>query len=488
MIQGTGSDVGKSTIVTALARVFCRRGYRVMPFKPQNMSNNAAATAAGEEIARAQAVQAQAARVRPRAAMNPVLLKPQGEMRSQLVVRGRHLDTVDSAGWRALKPKLAAVVRSAFAELSEEADIVLVEGAGSPAEINLRQGDIANMGFALMVNAPTVLVADIHRGGSAAAIVGTREFLSEAERRLLKGYILNRFHGDERLLAELPHEIAARCGLPCLGVMPFVAAARRLPFEDTLALEGLAADNAIAGNDTADVPTVRVAVPRLAAIANFDDLDPLVADERFAVTLIGGGEPLPPCDLVVLCGSKAVRKDLAEFRDNGWHIDLLAHVRRGGRVIGICGGYQLLGEEVADPWGFEGSSGTDAGLGLLPIKTTLGASKRIAECEAEVDGIAVKGYVIHQGVSTKTAAAAPFCLAADRRELGVKSANVAGCYLHGLFAVGKWRDELYRQIKNRRSAPGRDHSSVIEEAIEELADVAEQRLDPDELLKLAGDY
>lgn len=500
MVQGTGSDVGKSTLVAALARAFSRRGYRVAPFKPQNMSNNAAAADRGE-ISRAQAVQAQAAGVAPRVEMNPILLKPQGGMRSQLVVMGKVEGILEADQWRTLKGRYAPVVKAAFADLRRRADIVLVEGAGSPAEINLRPGDIANMGFALMVGAPTILVTDIHRGGSGAAIVGTCAFLTAAERRLLKGYILNRFHGDERLLANLPREIAKRCGLPCLGVMPFAAAAARLPLEDSLALDRRSLgwrDNRESGGKPGADSKIRVVVPRLPTIANFDDLDPLIADPRFEVAFIGDrgsggiidksdGQSLPSCDLLVLCGSKAVRKDLARLRANGWDIDLKAHVRRGRGVIGICGGYQMLGEELADPQGFEGEPGTDKGLGLLPIKTTLHKDKKVGECAATLDGVAVNGYVIHQGVSTRTASAAsPFCLAADGEELGVRLGDVAGCYLHGLFNSGRWRDELCRRLRRPIGGISQDHS--IEDALEQLAELAEERLDLSRLLEIARDY
>ncbi len=485
MIQGSGSDVGKSTLVAALARIYARRGLRVMPFKPQNMSNNAAATSDGAEIARAQAVQALAAGVATTAAMNPVLLKPQGDGTSQLVVMGKRRAVVKAANWRSLKAKLAGEVVAAFASLAEDADLVLVEGAGSPAEINLREGDIANMGFALMVSAPTILVADIHRGGSGAQIVGTWQFLSRAEQKLVKGYILNRFRGNKALLGDLRPQIEKRCGLGCLGVMPFAAAATHLPLEDSLTLER-AIFSPKKDDHKKNDRRARVAVAKLPHISNFDDLDPLRADGRFSLVMAKADEPLPECELALLCGSKAVRRDLAELRKRGWDVDLKARARRGGMILGVCGGYQMLGEEIADPHGFEGEPGADPGLALLPIKTAIGAEKRVEQRQAEIYGIRLKGYLMHQGVSITTASARRFCLGEDGEELGLEQGSVAGCYLHGLFASGRLRDELYSRLTDSslQGEPSADHS--IEGYLNELADTAAANLDTEALLRIAN--
>ena len=551
MIQGTASNVGKSTLVVALAAAFRKRGLRVYPFKPQNMSNNAAATKDGE-MARAQVLQAYAAGVEPEVAMNPILLKPQGDSKSQLVVMGKAKGVISGNEWRRLRAKYGRVVLEAFESLRAKADLVLVEGAGSPAEINLRKGDIANMGFATMAGVPTLLVADIHQGGSGAAVVGTMAFLSEAEKALLKGYVLNRFRGNKELLGDLPAQIKQRCGLDCLGVLPFVAEASNLPLEDSLALDqssnqpvapvhtqtdatggatgevlasaqsgaqsgiqggkgGTAGKDGMAGKaGTAgkggmvgkpSKRVVKVAVARLPFISNFDDIDPLKADSRFEVAIVDVKQTaLPAVDLVLLCGSKAVRSDLAVLKKSGWETDIKAHIRRGGSIIGICGGYQMLGTEVSDPEGLEGSKGKTKGLGLLPIATTLTKHKQVRQCEAVVDGIRTKGYLIHQGKTvitqspetnqgvtqnTNPKANQEAFAVLDNQTIGIKRHKVAGCYLHGLFGSAKWRDHLYFALTNLESGGGRDHQEIVLDAIDLMANTAQSHLDLTSLWELA---
>ncbi|MBF0307386.1 MAG: cobyric acid synthase, partial [Alphaproteobacteria bacterium] len=335
MLQGTGSDVGKSLLAAGLCRAFTRRGRRVRPFKPQNMSNNAAVTADGGEIGRAQALQARACGVAPGIDMNPVLLKPQSEMGAQIVVQGKVLGAASARDYHAMKPSLMPRVLESFRRLSADADLVIVEGAGSAAEVNLREHDIANMGFAEAADLPVVLVGDIDRGGVIASLVGTHALLPQGERARLAGYLINKFRGDPALFEPAIGMIEARTRLPCLGIVPWFPEAARLPAEDAAQLS--------AGRK-AQGAGLRVAVPVLSRIANWDDFDPLSAEPGVALTLVRPGEPLPgDADLVILPGSKATIADLAFLRAQGWDIDLFAHLRRGGRVLGIFAGYQVLG-------------------------------------------------------------------------------------------------------------------------------------------------
>ena len=368
MFQGTGSDVGKSLVVAGLCRAFAARGLAVRPFKPQNMSNNAAVTADGGEIGRAQALQARACRVAPSVHMNPVLLKPQSEIGAQVVVRGRVVGNAKAREYQAMKPRLMAAVLESFGRLKAEADLVLVEGAGSASEVNLRSGDIANMGFARAADTPVILIGDIDRGGVIAQIVGTKVVIAPEDAAMVVGFLINKFRGDPSLFAEGLRLIEERTAWPSLGMIPHFAAAQKLPAEDAMALE------------RAGPPRhggVTIAVPRLARIANFDEFDPLSLEPNVDLVMVAPGEPLPVCDLVILPGSKATIADLAFFRAQGWDIDLFAHVRRGGRVLGLCGGYQMLGRRIADPEGTEGPAGEVAGLGLLDVETTLWGDKAL---------------------------------------------------------------------------------------------------------------
>ncbi len=466
MIQGTGSDVGKSLIVAGLARAFARQGLAVRPFKPQNMANNAAVTADGGEIGRAQALQARAAGIAPSRDMNPVLLKPQAGGEAQLVVGGRVRGRYSARDCRAVLPALLPEVLAAFGRLAAAADLVLVEGAGSPAEINLRPGDIANMGFAEAADVPVVLVGDIERGGVIAQLVGTVALLTEAEQALLAGYIVNKFRGDSRLFDGGIAAIGARTGLACLGVVPWFAAAR-LPAEDSMAL---------AASPPAGGGGLKIAVPVLPHIANFDDLDPLRAEPGVELVLVRPGAALPrDAAVVILPGSKATLADLAALRREGWDIDILAHRRAGGRVVGLCGGFQMLGRSIADPGGAEGEPGEARGLGLLDIDTVLGGDKRLAAVAGHsvAGGLPVAGYEMHLGVTSGPGLARPM-LRLGGRDDGAVSADglVCGTYLHGLFAADGFRRHFLGT-----AGGGPDYQPLVEATLDALADHLAQHLD-----------
>jgi len=480
MLQGTGSSVGKSLLVAGLARALTRRGLRVRPFKPQNMSNNAAVTAEGGEIGRAQALQARAAGVEPSVHMNPVLLKPQSEVGAQVVVQGRVHATARAREYQAMKPSLLPFVLESFARLRAEADIVLVEGAGSASEINLRQGDIANMGFARATGTPVVVVGDIDRGGVIAALVGTHAVLAPEDAALVRGFIVNRMRGDPTLFAEGMAEIAARTGWAPLGLVPFFEGARRLPAEDAMELAEHLPRRA--GG------TCRIAVPVLPRIANFDDLDPLAAEPEVELLMLRPGMALPgDVDLVILPGSKATIADLAALRAEGWETDILAHHRRGGCVLGLCGGYQMLGRRIADPEGVEGPAGEVPGLGLLAVETVLQGDKRLERVAGETlaDGVPFTGYEMHIGRSTGADAARPLLRFADGRMDGAVSGDgrVAGTYVHGLFGGDAQRAAWLARL-GAAAAPG-GHEAAVEAALDGLADHLAQNLDLDRLLALA---
>ncbi|TBW35253.1 cobyric acid synthase [Siculibacillus lacustris] len=438
MIQGTGSDVGKSLIVAGLIRAFADRGLVVRPFKPQNMSNNAAVTADGGEIGRAQALQARAARIPPSVDMNPVLLKPQSDVGAQVVVRGKVIGNAAARDFQTWKPNLATAVAESFARLRAGADLVIVEGAGSAAEVNLRAGDIANMGFAASADVPVILLGDIDRGGVIAQLVGTQAVIDPADAARIVGFLVNKFRGDPALFASGMTFVEDRTGWPALGLIPWFGDAVRLPAEDAVVLETRRATGAGA---------FTVVVPRLPHIANFDDLDPLTQEPGVRVVMLGRGEPIPAsADLVLLPGSKATIADLAALRAEGWDIDILAHVRRGGRVLGICGGYQMLGRAVADPDGLEGPPAEVPGLGLLDVATVLGGDKHLESVAGTLadGGAPLAGYEMHVGVTDGPDRARPFAHLADGRREGAVSRDgrVAGCYLHGLFADDRARAAL----------------------------------------------
>ena len=477
MIQGAGSNVGKSLVVAGLARACLRRSLSVAPFKPQNMSNNAAVTDDGGEIGRAQALQARAAGRAPMTDMNPVLLKPETDEGAQVVVQGRPLGRMRAREYGSCKCELLPRVLESYRRLTAGADLVLVEGAGSPAEINLRRGDIANMGFAEAAGVPVALVGDIDRGGVIAQIVGTHAVLPPCDRDRIRAFAVNKFRGDPRLFDDGMEEIAARTGWVGLGLVPWFDAAWRLPAEDVL---DLAAPVRTGG--------VKVAVPRLGRIANFDDLDPLSAEDGVRVEIVSPGTALPgDADLVLLPGSKSTIADLSAFRATGWDIDLAAHVRRGGHVLGICGGYQMLGREIVDDLGVEGPPGRVTGLGLLDVVTWMRPEKRLALSRAThpASGAELPGYEIHKG-ETQGPDCARAWLTLDGRAEGAASTDgrVAGCYLHGIFAGDGFR----RWYLERLGAPASAliYEAGVEAALDDLAAHLEAHLDIDRLLSLAA--
>ncbi|QXX76214.1 Cobyric acid synthase [Methylovirgula sp. HY1] len=484
MFQGTGSDVGKSLLVAGLCRAYRRRGLKVAPFKPQNMSNNAAVTQDGGEIGRAQALQARAAGLAPSVHMNPVLLKPQSETGSQIIVAGRVFGTARAAEFQTLKPQLLAAVMASFDTLSAEADLMLIEGAGSASEINLRANDIANMGFARNAGCPVVLIGDIDRGGVIAQIAGTKLVLDPQDAALVQGFIVNKFRGDRSLFAEGMVAIARHTGWRGLGIVPYFHAARYLPAEDSMALERPAEPH-----EPADGKPLTIAVPVLPHIANFDDLDPLANEPNVRLLMLKPGTPLPvDCDLVLLPGSKATIADLKAMREAGWDIDIKAHARRGGRVFGLCGGYQMLGHRVDDPQGVEGAPDAIEGLGLLDVETLMTAEKtltNVAGRSAEA-GVPFSGFEMHMGRTQGRDCAKPLLIFADGHTDGAVSpdGHIAGTYVHGFFNDDAQRKHLIESLGGRSSSFSYD--AKIEEVLDGLAAHLETHLDLDLLLSLAG--
>ncbi|MEM6610170.1 MAG: cobyric acid synthase [Pseudomonadota bacterium] len=476
MIQGTGSNVGKSLLVAGLCRAARARGLSVVPFKPQNMSNNAAVTADAGEIGRAQALQALAAGLAPVTDMNPVLLKPETDQGSQVIVQGRRLTTVQARDYQTLKPKLMDAVLESFDRLKSNHDLVLVEGAGSPAEVNLRAGDIANMGFARAADVPVVLAGDIDRGGVIAQIIGTQAVMDPGDAAMIAGFVINRFRGDPRLFDDGYAMIAARTGWRGFGVCPWFADAWKLPAEDA---QDLGAPARATG--------VHIVCLALSRIANFDDIDPLAQEPGLRLTMLGAGRPIPgDADLVILPGSKSTRGDLAFLRAQGWDVDLAAHVRRGGRVLGICGGYQMLGRQIADPDGIEGPAGNDPGLGLLDIDTVMTPKKQLTEVRAvhAATGQCFNGYEIHIGQSDGPDRARPFAHVDGRAE-GAVTANgqIAGSYLHGMFREDGFRAAFLAQFG--LTAAEAQYTVTVEDTLNALARHLEAHLDVDGLLGTA---
>ncbi len=475
MLQGTGSDVGKSVVVAGLCRALSNRGLKVLPFKPQNMSNNAAVTPGGGEIGRAQALQALAARAPLHVDMNPVLLKPQADRTSQLVVHGQVRGTLGSANFREARRSLLPDVMASYRRLEARCDLVVVEGAGSPAEINLRAGDIANMGFAREADVPVVLIGDIDRGGVIASLVGTRAVIEPDDAAQIRGFLINKFRGDPALFADGYAAIAQRSGWRGYGVLPWQSAVGRLPSEDAVVLErGLGGGSG----------KCLVACPILPRIANFDDLDPLRQESGVEVAMIPPGTPIPAeAALIVLPGSKATMADLAFLRAEGWDIDILAHYRRGGMILGICGGFQMLGRTIADPQGIEGQPGEMAGLGLLDVTTVLGPAKALRTVSGEAMGAGFEGYEMHMGVTTRHSGAPLAILAGDRAD-GARDAGarVLGTYCHGLLASTDLRAQLLARLG--AASDRRDHHAEVDAALDELAGAMEANLDIDGLLAL----
>ncbi|RJL06328.1 cobyric acid synthase [Paracoccus aestuarii] len=471
MIQGTGSNVGKSLLVAGLCRAARRRGIAVAPFKPQNMSNNAAVTADGGEIGRAQALQARACGLEPATDMNPVLLKPETDRGAQVILQGRAIARAEARDYQGLKPRLLAGVLESFARLSAAHDMVIVEGAGSPAEVNLRPRDIANMGFARAAGVPVVLAGDIDRGGVIAQIVGTQAVIDPADAAMIRGFLINKFRGDPRLFDDGYDLIRARTGWPGFGMVPWFPGAHRLPAEDAVDLRG--------GGSSG----LHVVCLTLSRIANFDDLDPLAAEPGVRLTMLGPGRAIPgDADLVILPGTKSTLGDLAFLRDQGWDIDLAAHRRRGGHVLGICGGYQMLGRVIDDPSGADGVAGQVPGLGLLDVTTVMAPEKRVIRATGTAMGRTVTGYEIHMGRTAGPDCARPFAMIPGPDGAISPDGRVMGSYLHGLFS-----DDAFRAaFLARMGAPSRPgYEAGVDAVLDDLADHLEAHLDVAALLAVA---
>ncbi len=477
MLMGTGSDVGKSLIAAGLCRAFANRGLKVRPFKPQNMSNNAAVTVDGGEIGRAQALQARAARVNPTVHMNPVLLKPETTTGAQVIVQGKRQATMTAREYFHKRSQFMPAILESFRILADGSDLVIVEGAGSPGEINLRDGDLANMGFAAATNLNALLIGDIHRGGVIASIVGTFHILPPEDRNRLKAFIINKFHGDINLFSKGRKFLEAATGISCVGIVPHLPEAAHLPPEDAVALEETTA------NGSEDC---QIAVLRLPRIANFDDLDPLRMETGVTLRFVQAGESIP-CDtrLVIIPGSKSTMADLAVIRREGWDIDLAAHVRRGGYVLGLCGGYQMLGRLIHDPEGFEGAAGTVPGLSHLDVETTLLADKTLTRVTAThvATGQPLSGYEIHLGQTAGPDCARPFAMIGDKPD-GATSADgrITGTYVHGCFGGDEFRRAFLASLGTSSDLR---YEQKIERSLEVLAAHLERHLDLDRILLLA---
>jgi adenosylcobyric acid synthase len=475
MIQGAGSNVGKSMLVAGLARAFMRRGLTVAPFKAQNMSNNAAVTEDGGEIGRAQALQAMAAGRAPHSDMNPVLLKPESETGAQVIVQGQRVGSLGARDYTGGKPRLLAPVMESFTRLSATADLILVEGAGSPAEINLRKGDIANMGFAEAAGVPVILIGDIDRGGVIAQIVGTQAVLAPQDAARIRGFAINKFRGEISLFDDGLQEIVRRTGWPSLGVVPWFRDAWRLPPEDVLELT------------SSKGGACKIAVPHLGLISNFDDLTPLANEPGVTVQIVESGTALPgDADLILIAGSKSTIADLATFRANGWDIDLAAHVRRRGRVLGVCGGYQMLGRSIADPDGIEGAPGTVEGLGLLDVHTVMQPRKRLAPRDAQeiATGAPLSGYEIHLGDTTGPDCARAWLRVEGRPEGAMsESGRIRGTYLHGLFGNDTFRASY---LAGLGAVSDLAYDATVEQTLDALAGHLEMHMDLDLIWRLSA--
>ncbi len=480
MIQGTTSDAGKSTLVTALCRVLYRRGVRVAPFKPQNMALNSAVTEEGGEIGRAQAVQAQAACLAPHTDMNPVLLKPNSDTGAQVIIHGHAIGNMNAVAYHHYKQHARRAVLESHARLAATYEAVIVEGAGSPAEINLRANDIANMGYAETVDCPVILVADIERGGVFAHIVGTLELLSESEQARVTGFVINRFRGDLALLQPGLDWLETHTGKPVFGVLPYLM---RLHIE---------AEDALPRDFTpfplAEGERLRVVVPALPRISNHTDFDPLRLHPQVDFRFVGPHEAIPPADLIILPGSKSVRADLDWLRAQHWETAIHRHLRYGGKLIGICGGFQMLGHTIHDPLGIEGIAGHSGGLQLLAMETNLESEKQLRNVRGTLalDNAPVTGYEIHAGVTRGAALAWP-SVHLDTHDDGAISndGQILGTYVHGLFESTAACDALLSWA-GLRAAQSPDYNASREASINRLADAVEMHLDLPKILRLLG--
>ena len=477
MIQGTTSNAGKSLCVTALCRWLLRRNVRVAPFKPQNMALNSAVTVDGGEIGRAQAVQAQACMLTPHTDMNPVLLKPNTDVGSQVIIHGHAIGNMNASDYHGYKRIAWRAVRDSYDRLASAYEAIVVEGAGSPAEINLRDNDIANMGFAEAVACPVILIADIDRGGVFAHLIGTLALLSEPERALVKGFIINRFRGDIALLEPGLEWLERETEIPVIGVLPYL---------QELHLE---AEDAVVSHqgDKADL-SLEVVVPLMPRISNHTDFDPLRLHPQVQLRFLAPGEAIPSADLIILPGSKSVRTDLYWLRQQGWEVAIKRHLRYGGKLIGICGGFQMLGSWIHDPQGIEGDCGSSEGLGLMAMETTLEPGKQLRNVKGRLalDSAQVSGYEIHAGVTQGDALARPAVLLADGPDGALSSdGQVMGTYLHGLFESQAACDALLAWAGLQQPQTQNYHQQR-ERSIERLADAVEEHLKLDLLMEILG--
>lgn len=491
MFQGTGSNVGKSLLVAGLCRAALRRGLKIAPFKPQNMSNNAAVTSDGGEIGRAQALQARACGLSPHTDMNPILLKPETDTGAQVIVQGKYHSSAKAREYGALKPQLMAPVLESFARLSSAYDLVLIEGAGSPAEVNLRRDDIANMGFARAADVPVIVIGDIDRGGVIAQLVGTFAVLCDADRAQIAGFIVNKFRGDVSLFDDGYQMIADKTRWAGFGVLPYFGDAWRLPAEDGLDIAPIQKPK------SGDSNLVKIVCLCLSRMANFDDLDPLAQEEGVELVMLRAGQAIPgDAALVLIPGTKSTRGDLKFLRAQGWDIDLLAHHRRGGRIMGICGGYQMLGKIICDPDGVDGPAGDIDGLGLLDVSTKMQNRKTVIDVTAThaQSQISFAGYEIHMGKTEGADCSRPFAHVGTRGDTspdGACSADglVIGSYLHGMFCGDAFRRAFLQQINaasyEAQSYDTQSYDAKIEQVLDDLAAHIEQHLDVDGLFALA---
>ncbi|WP_281648046.1 cobyric acid synthase [Parendozoicomonas sp. Alg238-R29] len=482
MIQGATSDAGKSVLCAGLCRAFTRRGFSIKPFKPQNMALNSAVTVDGGEIGRAQAVQAQACDLEPHTDMNPVLLKPNSDTGAQVIVNGHAISEMDARSYHDYKPKVLQLILEAFERQKSSSDAVVVEGAGSPAEINLRDGDVANMGFAEAADCPVVIVADIDRGGVFAHLYGTLALLSESEQKRVRGFIINRFRGDVSLLTSGLEWLEEKTGKPVLGVLPYLHGLH-LEAEDAVVDQKF--------NQHAD-RTLKVAVPVLTRISNHTDFDPLRLHPNIDVQMVWKGEEIPPCDLIILPGSKSTRIDLKFLRENGWDRAIQRHLRFGGKLMGVCGGYQMLGTMLHDPQGIEGPAGSSEGLGFVELETTMERDKQLHRVSGTMqlpgkEPVTVTGYEIHAGLTEGSSLENPLIKLEDGRFDGVMSADgqIMGSYLHGIFehsdacrAILEWAGLIDVEIP--------DYDQIREEGINRIADAMEEYLDIEKMMEFTG--
>lgn len=479
MFQGTGSDVGKSVLVAGLCRLFSNRGLRVAPFKPQNMSNNSAVTADGGEIGRAQALQARGCRIETSVHMNPVLLKPEADHTSQVILQGRVAGRLSARDWRKRREMMLPAIGESFRHMTDACDLLLIEGAGSPAETNLREGDVANMGFAETFGVPAVLIGDIDRGGVIASLVGTHEVLSASDRARIRAFLINKFRGDASLFTAGLDTVTGHTNWRALGIVPWLAAASRLPAEDAVPLRSV---NSNARGD------IHIAVPMLAHIANFDDFDPLAAEPGVTVSFIPPGEPIPlDADAIVIPGTKSTIADLAFLRAQGWDVDILAKARAGGRILGLCGGYQMLGRRISDPEGVDGQPSAVHGLGLLNAETVMAADKTVRRQQGTSERYSanIDGYEIHMGLTSGPDCARPLAHLGDHEDGAVSvDGLIEGTYLHGLFGSDSFRAKWIASLCGD-ARPTMDFAAHVDDALDEIAGILGASLDIDALLSLA---